>query len=122
MIFNLYMSSFNPLEINDFTTIQENEAPGSSENITLNGSMYVDYMYRRRSWTLRWDIISRDTFEDIKDRYDSQFTTGNLANVHIPSRSINVACHLKINLMNLKYNDQWIENFELTIEELGAIS
>lgn len=122
MIFNLYMSGLNPLELSDFTSVTESEDPGTSENITLNGSMYVDYMYRRRSWKLTWNIISRTTFSNIKTRYDRQFTNGVLASVHIPSRSINVICHLKINTMNIKFDDQWIENFELTIEELGAIS
>lgn len=122
MIFNLYMSGQDPLEINDFTTVKEEEKPNSAENITLNGSMYVDYIYRRRTWTLNWNIISKTTFNNIKTRYDLQYTDGLLATVHIPERDINVLCHLQINTLNLKYDDQWIEGFELTIEEMGAIS
>lgn len=110
------------LEMDDYSSIKEIPIAGTSENLTLGGSMYVDYTYRRRRWELTWEVITKADFEAIRTIYNKQYTDSVLPLLTISARSITRFCHIKLPTLDLRHDDQYVYNFTLVIEELGAIS
>lgn len=110
------------LLFNDFTDIQEMPEPIISENETLGGSIYVDYTANRRSWKVTWDKMTVTNYNLIRAKYDRQYTQNVLPVIRIPDKGVNRFCHLRISNINPKHDNQYVDDFELIIKELGAIS
>lgn len=61
-------------ELSSPLTISDVE--GKSQNTTLNGNVYIDYIYSKKSFTVSLFNLTTEDYADIRAFYDSQFTTG----------------------------------------------
>lgn len=100
----------NPLTITD--------VEGKSTSTTLDGNIYVDYAYNKKSFSVDIFNLSDSDYADIRGFYDRQFSTGNFPTLtiaelsitsmvvffEIGSRSINDKC-LTTNKLTLKFRE-----------------
>lgn len=101
------------------------ELPTSNvaQNTTLDGTLYVDIINRRRSWLIHWDQMLATDYTAVRAIYDSQFSNSQpFTPFYVPDLGVNVFVFVTINERNMRYNNTIIENFEITLEEQSAIS
>lgn len=115
----VYLGSITLPEYTEITEITE---PNSVANKTLDGTLYIDYMNYRRSWTLSWKLITKSDYDLIITEYLKQFSTGAMLNFGIPDMSINSPVYITISDTNRKYNNQLIDGFSIEVQEQYAIS
>ena len=105
-----------------YTELTEITEPNTSENVTLDGSLYVDFINYRRGWKLSWGLITKTDYDTIRTKFNEQFSTGIFHNFGIPAYSINSPVYMKINDKNIKYNGELISGFSVELLEQYAVS
>ena len=110
------------LTLPNYTEITATENPNASENTTLDGTLYVDFVNRRRSWRIKWNLLDIALYDQIKALYNLQFSSGTFNNLSILDRGVsNAPVYMKINDQNIEYNGGFVEGFELQLIESVAI-
>jgi hypothetical protein len=110
------------LTLPNYTELSEIETPNVSENITMDGTLFVDFVNRRRGWKVKWNLIDIARYDEIKALYNLQFSSGSFNNITISEYGVsNLPAYMKINDKNIKYNGGFVEGFELQLLEQDAI-
>jgi hypothetical protein len=78
--------TYTEVEIGSPFTISDVE--GKSSTTTLNGNVYVDFAYIKKSFQVDIFNLSTSDYSDIRDFYDYQFTSGKFITLSIPELSI----------------------------------
>lgn len=55
--------------------IADSYIEGASDNTTLDGNVYTDYLYLKHQWSQKWSRMDAETFARLKGFYERQFTT-----------------------------------------------
>lgn len=105
-----------------YSTLKEVTTPNESENITLDGTLYTDFINNRRSWVVGWDKLKEADYAIIRALFDAQYTTETIPIVEIPEYGITAPMKLSISDRNIRLNGEIIEGFSLTLKEQYAIS
>jgi hypothetical protein len=105
-----------------YTSFTEVTKPNLAKNITLDGSMYVDFYNNRRCWKMSWDILTIEEYAAIRVKYDKQFTSQIYLPLDIVNKGIYVFCYMNIDDKKIKYNGRYVEDFSIMFEEQHAIS
>ncbi len=105
-----------------YSTLKEDVTPNESENITLDGTLYTDFINNRRSWQVGWDKLKEADYATIRALYDAQYSTETIPIVEIPEYGITAPMKLAISDRNIRLNGEIIEGFSLTLKEQYAIS
>ncbi len=115
----MYLGDLTLPKHGDLTEIT---SPNASENITLDGSLYVDFVNYRRGWKIGWKYLTAADYDAIRAKYNQQFSTGVFHQFGIPAYSINKPVYMKINDKNIKWNGAVVEGFSIELLEQYAIS
>ena len=94
----------------------------ATDNITLDGTMYTDYINMRRSWTMEWARLSATQYQVIRDIYESQFSTGAYPILVIDYYDIAVPVKVSINDKDIRNDGDCIYGVEITLNEQYAVS
>lgn len=105
-----------------YSTLKETTTPNESENITLDGTLYTDFVNNRRSWVVGWEKLKADDYDTIRALYDAQYTTETVPVVEIPEYGITAPMKLNISDRSIRLNGEIIEGFSLTLKEQYAVS
>lgn len=70
----------SPLKIKDIT--------GKSQNTTLNGNVYIDYVYNKKQITLSLPVMSDSDYATIRGFYDRQFSNNRFPTISITELGI----------------------------------
>ena len=105
-----------------YTEITGIITPNASENVTLDGSIHVDFVNKRRGWKIRWNLLDATYYEQIMTLYNLQFSSGNFNNLTIDTEGITaLPVYMKISQRDIKYNGGFVENFELELIEQDGV-
>lgn len=110
------------LQLPNYGTLREITQPNVAKNITLDGSLYVDFYNNRRSWELSWKLLKASEYDSIRAKYDLQFSSQTMLQFVVDPLGLFVPVYITINEKNIKWNGQLIEGFSITLEEQYAIS
>lgn len=67
----------NDVELPVFSTpFIENVIENAKDVVTLDGTMHTDFVNQRQGFSLKWDTLSIDEYEIIRDIYNLQFSNG----------------------------------------------
>lgn len=106
----------------DYGNLREVTNENASKNYTLDGQLYVDYLNNRRVWVISWKLLTRAQYNLIRAKYDKQFEEETMLNLIIDNLGIFTTVYMTINDKKVKWNGQYVEGFEITLEEQHAIS
>lgn len=99
-----------PLTISDVT--------GKSQNTTLNGNVYIDYIYNKKSIKVTLPKPSAADYEAIRAFYDRQFTTNHFPTISIPELNIsNMVVAMEISSREITSKCLESDDIELTFRE-----
>lgn len=112
----------NSIKMPAFTSITQTVAPNATETTTLDNTLFVDMINTKRTWNIKFDMISIDNYNIIKAQYDLQFSGQQLPQLYVPGLNINVKAYLKLNDRSLKFSNQWVDGLELTAIEVFGVS
>ena len=110
------------LTLPNYTELTNIETPNATENVTLDGSLYVDFVNRRRGWRIGWNLMDIARYDEIKALFNLQFSSGAFNNLTITDLGITaLPVYMKINEKNIRYNGSNIEGFELELLEQAGV-
>lgn len=105
-----------------YSGFKEITKPNIAKNVSLDGSMYVDFYNNRRCWEISWDLLKIDEYDAIRAKYDKQFTNQVFLPLDIVGKGIYVYCYINIKDKDIRYNGQYVEGFSIMLEEQHPIS
>lgn len=105
-----------------YSTLKETTTPNESENITLDGTLYTDFINNRRSWLVGWEKLKAADYDTIRALYNAQYTSESVPIVQIPQYGITAPMKLNISDRDIRLNGEIIEGFSLTLKEQYAVS
>lgn len=92
------------------------------KNYTLDGSLYVDYYNNRRSWKIKWNMLTPTEYDTIRALYNKQFAQDTMLMLVVNNMNLFVPCFMTISDKKPKLNGQRIQDFSILLEEQYAIS
>lgn len=110
------------LRLPNYATLREITEPNVAKNVTLDGSLYVDFYNNRRKWEISWKLLKASEYDAIRAKYDLQFSSQTMLQFVVDPLGLFVPVFISINDKNIKWNGQLIEGFTITLEEQYAIS
>lgn len=96
--------------------------PNESDNKTLDGSLYTDFIGLNRSWQIKWPRLTDTQYDAIRALYDYQFTNETYLTLEIPYYSIDTIAKLEISAKDIKWDGCYIYDFSVTIIEAVSVS
>jgi hypothetical protein len=105
-----------------YAELVDTTEPNLSKNVSLDGTLNIDFYNTRRSWAIKWNYLTAAEHDAIRTLYDNQFVSSSLPTFWIPS--INLAVPVFINIVdkNIKWNGKMVEDFQIVLEEGYGIS
>ena len=106
--YTMYDVPFTDAEVDD----------GEEMITTLDGNVYVDFIYVKREWTRSFSYMSEQDYLTIKAFQERQRSTFKFPLLSIPEFNINnVPVYLQISERSTINGCGWVENVELTMRE-----
>jgi hypothetical protein len=106
-----------------YTELNRLNISNESDILSMRGTLYTDWINQRRSWVVKWNLLSITEYTAIRTMYNNQYTTGVFKMLSIPSLSIYVPVKIEIaNSENIKYTGNFIEDFSIIMKEQYAFS
>lgn len=93
-----------------------------SNNQTLDGSIYTDFMGLNRSWQIKWPRLTDVQYDAIRALYDSQYANESYLHLEIPYYSIDTTAKLEISAKDIRWDGCYIYDFSVTIIEALSVS
>ena len=93
-----------------------------SDNKTLDGSLYTDFIGLNRSWQIKWPRLTDTQYDAIRALFDYQFTNETYLTLEIPYYSIDTIAKLEISSKDIKWDGRYIYDFSVTIIEAFSVS
>lgn len=105
-----------------YSTLRELTTPNESENVTLDGTLYTQFINNRRTWIVGWEKLKAVDYDIIRALYDAQYATETIPVVEIPEYGITAPMKIVISERNIRLKGEIIEGFSITLKEQYAIS
>lgn len=96
--------------------------PNESNNQTLDGSIYTDFVGLNRSWQVKWPRLTDTQYDAIRALFNSQYTNESYLHLEIPYYSIDTTAKLEISAKDIKWDGCYIYDFSVTIIEALSVS
>lgn len=110
------------IELPLYSSLKEITTPNETDNVTLDGSLYTDFVNNRRSWQVGWDKLKAADYDVVRSIYDLQYVHEAYNTIEIPEYGITAAMKINITDRNIRLNGEIIEGFAITLKEQYAIS
>lgn len=105
-----------------YKSLKEMINPNETDNTTLDGTLYTDFVNNRRSWLVGWEKLKAADYDTIRALYNAQYTNEAYPVVQIPEYGVSAAMKINISDRNIRLNGEIIEGFSITLKEQYAIS
>lgn len=105
-----------------YKTLKEITDPNETDNTTLDGTLYTDFVNNRRSWLVGWEKLKAVDYDTIRTLYNQQYSNEAYHTVEIPEYGVTAAMKMNISDRNIRLNGEIIEGFSITLKEQYAIS
>lgn len=105
-----------------YNTFKETPTPNAPSNVTLDGTMYVDFINRRRKWTATWDYMKASDYATVRALYDLQFKNHTFLSLYIVDLNITTSVYVTMSDREMIWNNSFVQNLTLTFDEQYAVS
>lgn len=105
-----------------YSSLKEILDPNETDNTTLDGTMYTDFVNNRRSWMVAWDKLKADDYDIIRAIFNEQYQYEAYHTIEIPEYNVTAAMKINISDRNIRLNGEIIEGVSITLKEQYAIS
>lgn len=105
-----------------YKTLQEKLDPIESKNVTLDGTLYTDFVNNRRSWVVGWEKLKAADYDTIRAIYNRQYTSETIPIVFLVEYNISAPMKFEISDRNIRLNGEIIEGVTVTLIEQYAVS
>lgn len=105
-----------------YSTLKEMLDPNETDNVTLDGTLYTDFVNNRRSWQVGWEKLKAIDYDTIRAIYNEQYQYEAYATIEIPEYGVTAAMKINISDRNIRLNGEIIEGVSITLKEQYAIS
>lgn len=96
--------------------------PNESDNQTLDGSIYTDFIGLNRSWQVKWPRLTDTQYDAIRALFDYQYQNETYLTLEIPYYSIDTIAKLEISAKDIKWDGCYIYDFSITLIEALSVS
>lgn len=96
--------------------------PNESDNQTLDGSFYTDFIGLNRSWQVSWPRLTDTQYDAIRALFNSQYTNESYLHLEIPFYSIDTTAKLEISAKDIRWDGCYIYDFSIVIIEAVSVS
>lgn len=93
-----------------------------SNNVTLGGVMYTDFINNRRSWRISWENLKYEDYEIIYDLYFRQYEEETYHYLQFDAYGLYVPVKIEMSEEEIKHNSVLIKNFSITLIEAVPFS
>lgn len=110
------------VELPLYKTLKENLDPNETDNTTLDGSLYTDFVNNRRGWQVGWEKLKAADYDVIRNLYMLQYQSEAYHTYELPEYGIVAPMKMNISDRNIRLNGEIIEGVMITLKEQYAIS
>lgn len=96
--------------------------PNSSDNMTLNATLYTDFVNVSRSWTVTWTTMCKEEYDALYDIWFNQFSTFEYPTLEVDYYGIAVPVKVDMNPKDIRWDGNNIRNIQIVLREQNAIS
>lgn len=96
--------------------------PNETDNVTLGGNLYTDFMNYRRAWQVGWKNIKEEDMSLIETLFQEQYELAIYHTLQFDAYDLYVPVKMEVSNQNIRYNGSLIENFNIVLKEQFAIS
>lgn len=96
--------------------------PVESNNVTLDGTLYTDWVATRRSWSLTWGVLSKTEYDTIRAIFNSQYSNEAYPILQISYYSILVPVKVEISEKDIRWDGNCVRDFSIKLIEQYAVS
>src|SRR3954447_18937102 len=104
----------NTLPVPDVPFMKQ-RAENATDNVTLDGTLYTDFVNIRRSWSVEWAKLSKEDYDLIEELYLAQFETGIYPMLEVGYYEIFVPVKLSLNDHDIRFDGLCAYNVKLTL-------
>lgn len=96
--------------------------PNETDNFTLGGKMYTDFININRAWEVGWENMTNEDFSIVDALYFRQYSEYTYHMLQFDAYSLYIPVKMEISDQGIKYNGSLIENVKIILREQNAIS
>lgn len=101
-----------------FTRIYE---PNETDNRTLAGNLYTDFVNNNRVWKITWQNLKEDQFDTINDLYKEQYVTYRYHAMQFDAYNTYTPVKINLSEQDIKYNGSLVD-VSIIVKEQYAFS
>ena len=110
------------VELPLYKTLKEITDPNETDNLTLDGTLYTDFVNNRRGWQVGWEKLKAADYDTVRELYNLQYQHEAYHTYELPEYGITAPMKMNITDRNIRLNGEIIEGFMITLKEQYAIS
>lgn len=110
------------VELPLYKSLKETVDPNETDNVTLDGTLYTDFVNNRRGWQVAWDKLKAADYDVVRALYSEQYQYEAYHTYELPEYGITAPMKMNITDRNIRLNGEIIEGFSITLKEQYAIS
>lgn len=110
------------VELPLYKSLKEIVDPNETDNVTLDGTLYTDFVNNRRGWQVAWEKLKAANYDVVRSLYDEQYQYEAYHTFELPEYGITAPMKMNITDRNIRLNGEIIEGFSITLKEQYAIS
>lgn len=105
-----------------YKSLNEMTQPNESDNTTLDGTLYTDFVNNRRGWIVSWERMKAADYEIVRSIYDEQYQHEAYPKFDLPEYGVSALMKMNVSDRDIRLNGEIIEGFSITLKEQYAIS
>lgn len=104
------------------TYLREVTTPNEGQNVTLDGTIYTDFVNVRRTWEMGWAFLCKEDFDLIRAVFDDQYALEAFPTLEIDYYDVLTPVKMSINTKEIRWDGNQVAGFQITLQERFAIS
>lgn len=96
--------------------------PNETDNVTLGGNMFTDFINNRRIWLVTWENITAAQFALIHEVYLSQYSDYTYPIMQMDAYDIYTPVKMEMDDQNIRWNGSIVSNLTVRLIEKYAFS
>lgn len=100
----------------------ENIIEGTTDNVTLNGTQYTDFMFQKRGWTINFKVRNEAQYNALRAVYNAQFSTNSYPNFSCVYYGVNsLPVRMQLNDKFIELDGCQIRDVEIKLTEKTSV-
>jgi hypothetical protein len=95
----------------------EKPLENAGDVLTLDGTLYSDFVNQRREWEINFKVLSESDYDDLRAVYDTMFSTGTYPTFICSYYSINTPVRMRLNDKDIRFDGGCIYDVSITLTQ-----